>query len=101
MKLTLAAYLDSNWPSIYNQGWTCKQLEEKEKRALAATVERSLDKSPQEIFAVAVSNRNEIKLFETNLEIAKKNLEFNRSLLQPRLSANRLSLLDMLTNNDV
>ena len=46
-----------------------------------------LDKSPQEIFAVAVSNRNEIKLFETNLEIAKKNLEFNRSLLQPRLSA--------------
>ena len=46
-----------------------------------------LDKSPQEIFAVAVSNRNEIKLFETNLEIAKKNLEFNKSLLQPRLSA--------------
>lgn len=46
-----------------------------------------LDKSPQEIFAAAVSNRNEIKLFETNLEIAKKNLEFNRSLLQPRLSA--------------
>ena len=33
-----------------------------------------LDKSPEEIFAVAVSTKNEIKLFETNLDIAKKNL---------------------------
>ena len=46
-----------------------------------------LDRTPEEIFAKAVSNRNEIKLSETNLEIAKKNLEFNRSLYQPRLSA--------------
>ena len=46
-----------------------------------------LDKSPEEIFAVAVSTKNEIKLFETNLDIAKKNLELNKSFLQPRLSA--------------
>ena len=46
-----------------------------------------IDRTPDEIFAVAVSNRSEIKLFETNLDIAKKNLELNKSLLQPRLSA--------------
>ena len=46
-----------------------------------------LEKSPEEIFAVAVSTKNEIKLFETNLDIAKKNLELNKSFLQPRLSA--------------
>ena len=46
-----------------------------------------LDKSPEEIFAVAVTTKNEIKLFETNLDIAKKNLELNKSFLQPRLSA--------------
>lgn len=46
-----------------------------------------LDKSPEEIFAVAVSTKNEIKLFETNLDIAKKNLDVNKSFLQPRLSA--------------
>ena len=31
-----------------------------------------IDRNPDEIFAVAVSNRSEIKLFETNLDIAKK-----------------------------
>ena len=46
-----------------------------------------LDKSPNEIFAYAVDNKNEIKIAETNLEIAKKSLEFNKSFLQPRLSA--------------
>jgi len=50
-------------------------------------VSNILDKSPEEIFAVAVSTKNEIKLFETNLDIAKKNLELNKSFLQPRLSA--------------
>ena len=46
-----------------------------------------LDKSPKEIFAYAVQNKNEIKIAETNLEIAKKSLELNKSFLQPRLSA--------------
>jgi outer membrane protein len=46
-----------------------------------------LDKSPNEIFSYAVENKNEIKIAETNLEIAKKSLEFNKSFLQPRLSA--------------
>ena len=46
-----------------------------------------LDKSPKEIFAYAVENKNEIKIAETNLEIAKKSLELNKSFLQPRLSA--------------
>ena len=50
-------------------------------------VSNILDKSPEEIFAVAVTTKNEIKLFETNLDIAKKNLELNKSFLQPRLSA--------------
>ena len=46
-----------------------------------------LEKSPNEIFAYAVENKNEIKIAETNLKIAKKSLEFNKSFLQPRLSA--------------
>ena len=46
-----------------------------------------LDISPNEIFSYAVENKNEIKIAETNLEIAKKSLEFNKSFLQPRLSA--------------
>jgi len=46
-----------------------------------------LDKSPKEIFAYAVQNKNEIKIAETNLEIAKKSLELSKSFLQPRLSA--------------
>ena len=46
-----------------------------------------LDKSPDEIFSYAVENKNEIKIAETNLEIAKKSLEYNKSFLQPRLSA--------------
>ncbi len=46
-----------------------------------------LDKSPNEIFSYAVENKNEIKIAETNVEIAKKSLEFNKSFLQPRLSA--------------
>ena len=46
-----------------------------------------LDKSPKEIFSYAVQNKNEIKIAETNLEIAKKSLELNKSFLQPRLSA--------------
>ena len=46
-----------------------------------------LDKSPNEIFSYAVENKNEIKIAETNLEIAKKSLELNKSFLQPRLSA--------------
>ena len=46
-----------------------------------------LDKSPDDIFSYAVENKNEIKIAETNLEIAKKSLEFNKSFLQPRLSA--------------
>ena len=46
-----------------------------------------LDKSPDEIFSYAVENKNEIKIAETNLEIAKKSLELNKSFLQPRLSA--------------
>ena len=48
---------------------------------------RDRDKSPKEIFAYAVQNKNEIKIAETNLEIAKKSLELNKSFLQPRLSA--------------
>lgn len=46
-----------------------------------------LDKSPKEIFNIAVNNKNEVKLSETNLAIAEKNLEYNKSFLQPRLSA--------------
>ena len=44
-----------------------------------------LDFSPHEF--IINSTKNEIKLFETNLDIAKKNLELNKSFLQPRLSA--------------
>ena len=46
-----------------------------------------LNRTPEEIFAKAVEDRSEIKIFETNLEIAKKSLEYNKSLYQPRLSA--------------
>ena len=53
----------------------------------ALEISNILDKSPNEIFAYAVDNKNEIKIAETNLEIAKKSLEFNKSFLQPRLSA--------------
>ena len=42
-----------------------------------------LDKSPKEIFAYAVQNKNEIKIAETNLEIAKKSLELNKVFFSP------------------
>ena len=46
-----------------------------------------LDKTPKEIFNYAVGNKKDIKISETNVEIAKKDLELSKSLLQPRLSA--------------
>lgn len=63
-----------------------------------------LDKSPREIFAYAVQNKNEIKIAETNLEIAKKSLDLNKSFLQPRLSAfysfsSRISYSDRIATN--
>jgi len=50
-------------------------------------ISNNLDKSPYEIYNFAVGNRKDIKLSETNVEIAKKDLELSKSLLQPRLSA--------------
>ena len=46
-----------------------------------------LNKSPDMIYNYAVQNKNEIRVAETNVEIAKKSLELNKSFLQPRLSA--------------
>ena len=46
-----------------------------------------LNKSPDEIYNYAIENKNEIRVAETNVEIAKKSLELNKSFLQPRLSA--------------
>ena len=46
-----------------------------------------LNKSPNEIYNYAIENKNEIRVAETNVEIAKKSLELNKSFLQPRLSA--------------
>jgi len=46
-----------------------------------------LDKTATEIFNYAVGNKKDIKISETNVEIAKKDLELSKSLLQPRLSA--------------
>jgi uncharacterized membrane protein YciS (DUF1049 family) len=46
-----------------------------------------LNKSPDIIYNYAVQNKNEIRVAETNVEIAKKSLELNKSFLQPRLSA--------------
>ena len=45
-----------------------------------------LDKTATEIFNYAVGNKKDIKISETNVEIAKKDLELSKSLLQPRLS---------------
>ena len=44
-----------------------------------------LNKSPDIIYNYAVQNKNEIRVAETNVEIAKKSLELNKSFLQPRL----------------
>tara|TARA_B100000767_G_scaffold275100_1_gene310437 strand:+ start:131 stop:1582 length:1452 start_codon:yes stop_codon:yes gene_type:complete len=46
-----------------------------------------MSKTPEEIFSYAVNNKTEIKVFETNLEIAKKDLEISKALLKPSLSA--------------
>ena len=46
-----------------------------------------MNRTPQEIFSYAVSNKKEIKIFETNVEIAKKDLEISKALLKPSLSA--------------
>lgn len=46
-----------------------------------------LSKTPTEIFSYAVKNKKDIKLIETNVEIAKKDLEISKALSQPRLSA--------------
>lgn len=46
-----------------------------------------LSKTPTEIFSYAVENKKDIKLIETNVEIAKKDLEISKALSQPRLSA--------------
>ena len=39
-----------------------------------------LNKSPDIIYNYAVQNKNEIRVAETNVEIAKKSLELNKSL---------------------
>ena len=44
-----------------------------------------LSKTPTEIFSYAVENKD-IKLIETNVEIAKKDLEISKALSMPRLS---------------
>ena len=46
-----------------------------------------MSKTPEEIFGFAVANQKEIKIFETNVAIAKKDLEISKSLLKPNLSA--------------
>ena len=46
-----------------------------------------MSKTPEEIFGYAVSNQKEIKVFEMNVEIAKKDLEISKALLKPSLSA--------------
>ena len=46
-----------------------------------------LSKTPTEIFSYAVENKKDIKLIETNVEIAKKDLEISKALSMPRLSA--------------
>ena len=46
-----------------------------------------MNKTPEEIFSYAVSNKKEIKIFETNVEIAKKDLEISKAFLKPSLSA--------------
>ncbi|UOB18967.1 TolC family protein [Abyssalbus ytuae] len=46
-----------------------------------------LDKSPKEIFNKAVSFRNDIKLSETNLEMAEKDLDIAKGAYYPTLSA--------------
>ena len=64
-----------------------------------------MTKTPSEIFNYAVSNKKEIKLFETNLDIAKKDLEISKALLQPSLSAfysysSRIGYSDRLISSD-
>jgi outer membrane protein len=46
-----------------------------------------MSKTPEEIFSYAVSNKKEIKIFETNVDIAKKDLEISKAFLKPSLSA--------------
>ena len=62
-------------------------------------------KTPEEIFNYAVTNKKEIKVFETNLEIAKKDLEISKALLKPTLSAfysysSRIGYSDRLVPSD-
>ncbi|WP_340075326.1 TolC family protein [Leptobacterium sp. I13] len=46
-----------------------------------------LENSPKEIFAKALTFRNDIKLSETNVDLAKKDLEIARGASYPTLSA--------------
>ena len=64
-----------------------------------------MNKTPEEIFGFAVANQKEIKVFETNVAIAKKDLEISRSLLKPSLSAfysysSRIGYSDRLVASD-
>ena len=64
-----------------------------------------MTKTPEEIFSYAVTNKKEIKIFETNLEIAKKDLEISKALLKPTLSAfysysSRIGYSDRLVPSD-
>jgi len=64
-----------------------------------------MTKTPEEIFNYAVTNKKEIKIFETNLEIAKKDLEISKALLKPTLSAfysysSRIGYSDRLVPSD-
>tara|TARA_Y100000389_G_scaffold78750_1_gene75534 strand:- start:2189 stop:3604 length:1416 start_codon:yes stop_codon:yes gene_type:complete len=64
-----------------------------------------MSKTPEEIFNYAVSNKKEIKIFETNLDIAKKDLEISKASLKPTLSAfysysSRIGYSDRLVPTD-
>ena len=64
-----------------------------------------MSKTPEEIFGFAVANQKEIKVFETNVAIAKKDLEISKALLKPSLSAfysysSRISYSDRLVASD-
>jgi outer membrane protein len=64
-----------------------------------------MNKTPEEIFNYAVLNKKEIKIFETNLDIAKKDLEISKASLKPTLSAfysysSRIGYSDRLVPTD-
>ena len=54
-----------------------------------------LNKSPDIIYNYAVQNKNEIRVAETNVEIAKKSLELNKSFLQLDCQAFILSVQEL------